>query len=135
MIWLEDPLILGLNIVEIKNPFGFLQTNPQADAWWVYLFCFKCFFRLYFPHFSDPFLNNPEKMPVLGIRIRMCWVRINYQLFGFCNETQSSPCRKKRSSAPPFEVHLRRHSKYHVCRHSRSRGTKSRTIIFNFRRF
>ena len=28
-------------------------------------------------------------MPVLGIRIRMCWVRINYQLFGFCNETES----------------------------------------------
>ena len=21
--------------VEIKNPFGSLQTNPQADAWWV----------------------------------------------------------------------------------------------------
>ena len=28
--WLEDPL----NFVEIKN-FVFLQTNPQADAWWV----------------------------------------------------------------------------------------------------
>ena len=34
--WLEDPL----KIVEIKNPFGFLQTNPQADAWWVGLYWF-----------------------------------------------------------------------------------------------
>ena len=32
--WLEDPL----NFVEIKNPFGSLQTNPQADAWWVRIF-------------------------------------------------------------------------------------------------
>ena len=24
----------SLNFVKIKNPFGFLQTNPQADAWW-----------------------------------------------------------------------------------------------------
>ena len=32
----EDPL----NIVEIKNPFGFLQTNPQADAWRVGLILF-----------------------------------------------------------------------------------------------
>ena len=30
---LKDPL----NIVEIKNPFGFLLTNPQADALWVAL--------------------------------------------------------------------------------------------------
>ena len=26
-----------LNVIEIKNPFGSLQTNPQADAWWVVL--------------------------------------------------------------------------------------------------
>ena len=32
--WLEAPL----NFVEIKNPFGFFQTNPQANAWWVVLF-------------------------------------------------------------------------------------------------
>ena len=30
-MWPEDPL----NIVEIKNHFGFLQTNPQADDWGV----------------------------------------------------------------------------------------------------
>ena len=24
-----------LNFAEIRNPFGFLQTYPQADAWWV----------------------------------------------------------------------------------------------------
>ena len=34
----EDPL----KFVEIKNPFGSLQTNPQADAWWVgLLFVFE----------------------------------------------------------------------------------------------
>ena len=27
-------------MVEIKNPFGFLQTNPQADAWRVGLILF-----------------------------------------------------------------------------------------------
>ena len=27
-----------LNFAEIRNPFGFLQTNPQADAWWVGLY-------------------------------------------------------------------------------------------------
>ena len=27
-----------LNLVKIKDPFGFLQTNPQIDAWWVGLF-------------------------------------------------------------------------------------------------
>ena len=40
--WLEA----ALNLVEIKNPFGSVQTNPQADAWWVPLFIFlkKVFF-------------------------------------------------------------------------------------------
>ena len=28
----------ALNLVEIKNPFGSVQTNPQADAWWVQVF-------------------------------------------------------------------------------------------------
>ena len=32
--WLEA----ALNLVEIKNPFGSVQTNPQANAWWVPLF-------------------------------------------------------------------------------------------------
>ena len=34
-----------LNFVEIKNPFGFLQTNLKADAWWVppIRFSKKCF--------------------------------------------------------------------------------------------
>ena len=37
----------ALNLIEIKNPFGSVQTNPQADAWWVPLFIFlkKCFFE------------------------------------------------------------------------------------------
>ena len=37
----------ALNLVKIKNPFGSIQTNPQADAWWVPLFIFlkKCFFE------------------------------------------------------------------------------------------
>ena len=41
--WLEAALNLG----EIKNPFGSVQTNPQADAWWVPLFIFlkKCFLK------------------------------------------------------------------------------------------
>ena len=32
-------------MVKIKNPFRSIQTNPQADAWWVPLFIFlkKCF--------------------------------------------------------------------------------------------
>ena len=36
----------ALNLVEIKNPFGSVQTDPQADAWWVPLFIFlkKSFF-------------------------------------------------------------------------------------------
>ena len=34
--WLEDPL----NFVEIKNPFGSLQSNLMADAWWVPPICF-----------------------------------------------------------------------------------------------
>ena len=34
--WLEA----ALNLVEIKNPLGYVQTNPQADAWWVPLFIF-----------------------------------------------------------------------------------------------
>jgi len=40
--WLEA----ALNLVKIKNPFGSVQNNPQADAWWVSLFIFlkKCFF-------------------------------------------------------------------------------------------
>ena len=39
--WLEA----ALNLVKIKNPFGSVQTNPQADAWWVPLFIFlKVFF-------------------------------------------------------------------------------------------
>ena len=40
--WLEAPL----NFVEINNPLGSSQTNPQANAWWVVLFIFskKCFF-------------------------------------------------------------------------------------------
>ena len=29
------------NFVEIKNPFGSLQTNPSADAWWVQFFGFE----------------------------------------------------------------------------------------------
>ena len=39
--WPEDPL----NMVQIKNPFGFLQTNPKADAWWVppFFLLKKCF--------------------------------------------------------------------------------------------
>ena len=38
---MEDPL----NDVEIKNPLGYFQTNPQAYAWWVVLLIFwkKCF--------------------------------------------------------------------------------------------
>ena len=32
--WLEAALNLG----EIKNPFGSVHTNPEADAWWVPLF-------------------------------------------------------------------------------------------------
>ena len=32
--WLE----VALNLVKIKNPFGFVQTNPQAEVWWVPLF-------------------------------------------------------------------------------------------------
>ena len=41
--WLEA----ALNLVKIKNPFGSVQTNPQADAWWVPLLIFlkKCFFE------------------------------------------------------------------------------------------
>ena len=41
--WLEA----ALNLVEIKNPFGSVQTNLQADAWWVPLFILlkKCFFE------------------------------------------------------------------------------------------
>ena len=35
--WLEA----ALNLVEIKNPFGSVQTNPQADAWWVPLLFLK----------------------------------------------------------------------------------------------
>ena len=37
----------ALNLVEIKNTFGSVLTNPQADAWWVPLFIFlkKCFFE------------------------------------------------------------------------------------------
>ena len=34
--WLENPL----NLFKIKNPFGFLQTNPLEDAWMVGLFYF-----------------------------------------------------------------------------------------------
>ena len=37
------------NFVEIKNPFGSLQTNSQAGAWWVKLYLFvkkKCFLVL-----------------------------------------------------------------------------------------
>ena len=34
--WLEA----ALNLVEIKNPFGSVHTNRQADAWWVPLFIF-----------------------------------------------------------------------------------------------
>ena len=30
----------ALNLVEIKNPFESVQTNPKADAWWVPLFIF-----------------------------------------------------------------------------------------------
>ena len=39
--WPEDPL----NMVQIKNPLGSLQTNPKADAWWVPPFFFEksCF--------------------------------------------------------------------------------------------
>ena len=39
--WPEDPL----NMVQIKNPFGSLQTNPKTDAWWVptFFFCKKVF--------------------------------------------------------------------------------------------
>ena len=25
----------ALNLGKIKNPFGSVQTNPEADAWWV----------------------------------------------------------------------------------------------------
>ena len=36
--WPEDPI----NLVKIKNHFGSLQTNPQADDWWVPpFFCWK----------------------------------------------------------------------------------------------
>ena len=34
--WLEAPL----NFVEIKNPLGSFQTNPQANAWWVVVLIF-----------------------------------------------------------------------------------------------
>ena len=42
--WLEAPL----NLDEIKNPFGFVQSNPEADACWVPLFIFlkRCFFEI-----------------------------------------------------------------------------------------
>ena len=40
--WPEDPL----NLVKIKNRFGSIQTNPQANAWWVgHIFFLK---KLYF---------------------------------------------------------------------------------------
>ena len=33
-------------MVKIKSPFGSLQTNPKADAWWAVIIFFlkKCFF-------------------------------------------------------------------------------------------
>ena len=34
--WLEDPLIF----FKIKNPFGYFQTNPNVDAWWISLISF-----------------------------------------------------------------------------------------------
>ena len=36
----------ALNLGKIKNPFGSVQTNPEADAWWVPLFIImkKCIF-------------------------------------------------------------------------------------------
>ena len=38
----------ALNLVKIKNPFGSVQTNPQADAWWLvgsaFYFLEKVFF-------------------------------------------------------------------------------------------
>ena len=42
---------------EIKNPFGSVQTNPQANAWWVPLFIFfkKCFSET--PYWT-PFFRN-----------------------------------------------------------------------------
>ena len=32
-------------MVKIKNPFGYVQTNPQAYAWWIarLIFLKKCF--------------------------------------------------------------------------------------------
>ena len=30
----------ALNLVQIKNTFESVQTNPQAAAWWVQLFVF-----------------------------------------------------------------------------------------------
>ena len=53
--WPKDPL----NLVQIKNPFGFLQTKPQADAWWVALISF---FKKFF------FLEHPSVQNDAGVR-------------------------------------------------------------------
>ena len=39
-------MVAALNLVLIKNPFEPVETNPQADVWWVPLFIFlkKVFF-------------------------------------------------------------------------------------------
>ena len=46
----RGPLVEApLNFVEIKNPLGPFQTNPQAKAWWVVLLILwkKVFFLKY----------------------------------------------------------------------------------------
>ena len=56
------------NFVEIKNPFGSLQTNPEADAWWVRIFfVFEksvCWYTLIYSLFQS--LQSQQSPQVLG---------------------------------------------------------------------
>ena len=62
-------------MVQIKNPFGSLQTNPKADAWWVPPFFLKKSVFVKHPRFShllnlsvvDPLLNVTGYQHILVI--------------------------------------------------------------------
>ena len=73
--WLEA----ALNLVEIKIPFGSVQTYPQVDSWWVPLFILfkKCFLE----SLSIEYVQNVTLSLLPPILLMNIWDSIEWFLF------------------------------------------------------
>ena len=93
-------------MVEIKNPFGSLQTNPQANAWWVALIFIlkKCFFGTPYSASSfQPCSSIQSDQPHPGIQDEAEEVHASF----FHGDITSFEASNKLKDAPPGSFLLR----------------------------